>query len=147
VIYNLAKRFVGQISELDKTDHPFIQWCFTLCNYGPDTPDETPWCSAFLNGLAWIFDLPRSGSAAARSWLGVGIPIAVAEAVPGDVVILKQADSDPGPDVKNFRGHVALFSYVTGDYVGVIGGNQSDSVTLAQFPLRRILGIRRIQGT
>lgn len=92
-------------------NHPLTVWWHSLCNLR-ETPDEVPWCSSFLNGVAWELRLPRSKSAAARSWLEVGVPIVWGKAAPGfDVVILKRGEGDqPGPEVLAAPGHVGLFA-------------------------------------
>ena len=90
--YDLAQRFVGEVRELPGVQHhPAIQWAHLLCGLGPDQPDEVPWCSSWLNLIAWLLRLPRSRSAAARSWLHVGTVIELKDAYPGqDVVVLRR---------------------------------------------------------
>lgn len=148
--YALAKRFVG-LRELPVKgqDHPFIQWCFTVCGYGTNTPDEQPWCSAFANGICWLLGLPHSQSAAARSWLAVGRPVNLTVAALGfDVVVLKRAGDNAGPEVRYKDGwppgHVGFFAGIENGGVLVLGGNQGDQVSIARFSLERILGIRRL---
>lgn len=138
-LFELAQRFVGEVHERAVGDDPFIQWCHASCNLSPETPDEVPWCSSFLNRLAWILRLPRSKSAAARSWLAVGLAIELADARPGDVVVFSRGTNPAS-------GHVALFAgrESLGFVVQVLGGNQSDGVTVASFPINTIIGIRRL---
>ena len=139
-LYELAMRLVGEIRERPGLlDEPFIQWCHASCNLSPDTPDEVPWCSSFLNRMAWILRLPRSKSAAARSWLQVGTPIELREAAPAyDVVILKRG-TNPA------QGHVGLFAGLEGaDRVLLLAGNQSDGVSIASFPVADVIGVRRL---
>jgi uncharacterized protein (TIGR02594 family) len=141
-----ARRFIG-LREIPGAAHePFIQWCFTLCHMGTDTADEVPWCSAFANGVAYIHGLARSGSAAARSWLKVGYGVSVDEARPGDVVILKRGEGpQPGPEVLAAPGHVGfLVAFAPGGKIMLLGGNQGDKVSIAEFNADRILGIREI---
>lgn len=146
--YDLAQRFVGMKElKLAGQHHPFIQWALTLCGFPADTPDETPWCSAFINAVAWLLRLPRSKSAAARSWLTIGVPVAGIEAaiVGNDVVILKRGGpNEPGPEVLNARGHVGLFAGIDGSAVLVLGGNQGDAVSIARFDAAQVLGVRRL---
>jgi hypothetical protein len=40
---------------------------------------------------------------------------------------------------------VAFFVRYVGDQVEVLGGNQSDSVSIARYPTDRVLGIRDIE--
>lgn len=146
--YAIALRYVGLRELAGAAQHPFIQWCFSLCTgYGYDTADEVPWCSAFAQHPAWELRLPRSKSAAARSWLTVGIPVLPSHAAVGfDVVILTRgAGPQPGPDVIAAPGHVGYFAGWDDDRVLLLGGNQSDGVRIDRFARDRILGIRRLE--
>jgi len=91
--FSLAQRYIG-IKELTGTaTHPLIGWWHSLCNDRYDTPDEVPWCSAFANGIAWELRLPRSKSAAARSWLTVGQGVQLKDATADFcTVILSRGD-------------------------------------------------------
>ena len=149
-LYDFATRFVGMKEIVGDTDNGFISWAHSLCGLGHDTPDEVPWCSSWLNALAWMLRLPRSKSAAARSWLEVGVPVLGPSDVPRvgfDVVILKRGGGDqPGPEVtRGAPGHVGLFAGIEDDKVLILGGNQSNEVNIQRFPKNRILGIRRLK--
>lgn len=148
-LFDLAQRCVGIVERPGpKDNHPAILWGLELCGLGRDQPDEIPWCSAILNLWAWLLRLPRSKSAAARSWLRVGTPIHLNAAEPGfDVVILKRGTGDqPGPEVTSGApGHVGLFAGIEdGGWVLVLGGNQNDAVTVARFRAANVLGVRRL---
>lgn len=141
--YDLALRYVGVKELAGSADHPLIRWWLSLCFDGHlDLPDETPWCSAFVNGIAWELRLPRSKSAAARSWLGVGKPIDRPE-IGSDLVILNRGGvQDPtvaGP------GHVGFFAGLSDAGVMILGGNQGDQVKIAHFDPATVLGFRRIE--
>lgn len=147
-LFELAERFVGEVKELPgKDSHPFIQWCHLMSGLGNNAEDEVPWCSSFLNVLAWLLRLPRSKSAAARSWLAVGRIVELHEAKPGyDVVIFKRGTGvQPGPNVLHAPGHVAVFAGLDGSMVHVIGGNQSNGVTRGVFDVTQVLGVRRLK--
>lgn len=135
----LAKRFVGHVREIGgAVHHPFIQWAHSLCRLGPDQADEVPWCSSFVTAVAWLLDLPRSESAAARSWLSVGDEVPLSMAVAGfDVIVLKR-----GPSAT--AGHVGFFVGRQRDLVLVLGGNQGNAVSIAAFPVADVLGVRRL---
>jgi uncharacterized protein (TIGR02594 family) len=145
--FELASRYVG-IHELASGDHPLIQWWLSLCGMPTDVKDETPWCSAFANGIAWELRLPRSKSAAARSWLAVGEVIGLEQARPeNDVVILKRGQGQqPGPEVVRAQGHVGFFAGTHGDYVMVLAGNQGDAVSVKPFSVGLVLGVRRLSA-
>jgi uncharacterized protein (TIGR02594 family) len=143
--YDIARRFVG-IEELDRGDHPLIQWGFMLCGLGPETHDEVPWCSALAQVPPFLLGLPRSKSAAARSWLKVGTPVELDRAQIGfDVVILSRGDGpQPGPDVISAPGHVGFFAGMDAGRLLLLAGNQSDSVNIARYHTERVLGVRRL---
>jgi uncharacterized protein (TIGR02594 family) len=100
----------------------------------PFREDETPWCAGFVGAVLEWSDIRSTRSAAARSYLAWGIPLA--GPVPGAVVIF----SRPG---SSWSGHV---SFVEGrDLDGRImclGGNQGNKVSIAPFAAARVIGYR-----
>ncbi len=151
--FTLAQRYIGIHEIGGNKDHPLILWWLSLCEAPWATHDEVPWCSAFLNGIAWELRLPRSKDLRARSWLNVGTPVLRSETevrVGFDVAILKRAGTDglgggePGPEVIEHPGHVGLVASLDYNAIWLLGGNQSNSVSLATFKPQRILGIRRL---
>jgi uncharacterized protein (TIGR02594 family) len=145
--YSLAERFVGLKEAKGPTSNSHVLAMLQL-DAGWVVDDSTPWCSAFLNYVAWLLRLPRSKNLAARSWLTVGTPVPIEQARPGfDVVILKRGGGDqPGVEVLEAPGHVALFSGLEGDTVFCLGGNQGDQVSVVGYPVNRLLGIRRLRA-
>lgn len=145
---DISMRYVGQVFERSEPGkhHPFIQWCFSLCGMGLDTPDEVAWCSAFAQHAAWELRLPRSKSARARSWLEVGIGVDLAEAVPGfDVVVLNRSNGVADAKVISAPGHVGYFAGLDPKgQILVCAGNQGNAVSVLPFERKRLLGIRRI---
>jgi len=145
--FSIAQRYIGVREFAGGRDHPFIQWCLSLCGLSTDSSDEIPWCSAFLQHPFYELRLPRSESAAARSWLGIGIPIELVQATVGHtVIVLKRGTGEqPGPEVRDAPGHVGLYAGWHGQYVDILAGNQGNAVSVASFPQSRILGVRRIE--
>ena len=142
---SMAARFIGTRERPGSAHNPAIVAMLQLdASWVQD--DETPWCSAFVNYIAWLLRLPRSNSLAARSWLrvGVGVPPALAE--PGfHVVVLKRGTgAQPGPEVLQAPGHVGFFLGYEGEKVILIGGNQGNSVSRGAYSRGNILGIREI---
>jgi uncharacterized protein (TIGR02594 family) len=136
--FDLAERFVGLHEVPGVASNPQVLAMLRL-----DDPsiadDETPWCSAFANYIAWLLRLPRSKSLAARSWLSVGIPIGLPHARPDfDVVVLSRPSAGPT------AGHVGFFAGSDPEVVWLLGGNQGDAVSVADFPVSRVLGVRRL---
>lgn len=166
--YDIAQRFVGMKEVPGVIDNPQILAMLRLDAGWPEH-DEVAWCSSLVNYVNHLLRLPRSKSLRARSWLQVGVPVDPDLAEVGfDVVILKRGGGDqPGPEVIKAPGHVGYFAGMTlaldpraldppetrlgdapsADNVLVLGGNQSDSVSIASFPASRVLGVRRIRGT
>lgn len=139
--FDIAQRFVGLKETAGVASNPIVLGMLHLDQSWP-AGDEVPWCSAFVNYVAWLLRLPRSKSLAARSWLGVGKPILLTEARPGfDVVILSRGDNPTS-------GHVGFFAAFDSQRrtVTLLGGNQGDQVCLADFDPSRVLGVRRLLG-
>lgn len=160
--FDLAQRFVGLREIAGPVSNAHILAMLRLDNTWIEG-DEVAWCSAFVNYVCWLLRLPRSKSLAARSWLGVGMSIALENAKPGyDVVVLKRGVGEqPGPEILAAPGHVGFFAglegagsiRITGDVlfnspdtrrVMILGGNQGDQVSVVPFPVARVLGVRRL---
>jgi len=89
--------------------------------------------------------LPRSKNLMARSWLTVGKGITLDEAEPGDIIILKRGSGDqPGPEITDAPGHVGFYAGRFDSFIEVLGGNQSDTVKVSRYPVKRLLGVRRL---
>jgi uncharacterized protein (TIGR02594 family) len=143
--YEIAQRFVGIEEIPGSTASPQILAMLKLDQQWPED-DSVPWCSGFVNYVAWLLRLPRSKSLRARSWLTIGEVIGLEEAQAGfDVVIFKRGGGNqPGPNVIDAPGHVGFYAGVEGNHVLVLGGNQGDSVSLSRYPKGRLLGVRRL---
>lgn len=144
--YTVAHRWIG-LRETPGAGHSSAVLAMLQLDDRSVRDDETPWCSAFVNFVAWQLGLPRSASLSARSWLSVGTPIELAAAAPGwDVVVLSRGPNAPPASVRAAPGHVGF--YASHDErrgtVKLLGGNQSDQVCLEEFSLARLLGVRRL---
>ena len=142
---DIARRFVGQREVAGALDNPMIMAMLTLDNEWPEH-DEVPWCSGFVNYIAWLLALPRSKSLRARSWLAVGEPIELERAQPGfDVIILSRGSlPQPPPADLTAPGHVGFYAGESDNGIRILGGNQRDSVSIGNYPYRRLLGVRRL---
>lgn len=137
--YALARRFIGEREIAGLASNPLILAMLQL-DERTISDDATAWCSAFVGFVAWLLELPRSRSLAARSWLTIGRPVDLDEAIAAfDVVVLSRG-SNPA------LGHVGYFSRTTDGIVDVLGGNQSNAVSVAPFDRGRVLGVRRLVG-
>ncbi len=142
--FDLAQRYDGIKEVGGAVDNPTILAMLRLDNEWPQN-DEVPWCSGFMNHICWLARLPRSKSLMARSWLTVGKGITLDQAEPGDVIILKRGSGDqPGPEVLKAPGHVGFYAGRFDSVIEVLGGNQSDTVKVSRYPVKRLLGVRRL---
>jgi uncharacterized protein (TIGR02594 family) len=142
--FDLAQRFVGIQEVGGQVDNPQIMAMLKLDNEWPEA-DEVPWCSAFANYICWLARLPRSKNLRARSWLTVGRGITLDQAEAGDIIVLKRGAGDqPGPEVIEAPGHVGFYAGRFGEFIEVLGGNQSDTVKVSRYPASKLLGVRRL---
>jgi uncharacterized protein (TIGR02594 family) len=95
--------------------------------------DEVPWCAAFVGACLERADRPGTGSLLARSYLDWGRVLAAPRL--GAIVVLSRG-KDPG------AGHVGFWIGETEDKHILLGGNQSDAVSVAAFAKDRLLGFR-----
>lgn len=101
------------------------------------TSDEVPWCSSFANFAVNKAGFKGTNSAAARSWLDWGCVLD--KPIVGCIVIFERKDgSNPN------AAHVAICDHadISNGIVRVIGGNQSDSVSIARYPVSKVLNYR-----
>lgn len=108
------------------------------------TKDEVPWCAAFVGWCLEQSEVASTMSAAARSYLGWGVEVSPVHPPLGAVVVLKRGGAgQPGPEVRDAQGHVGfLLTHGAPGELLVLGGNQGDSVSLASYPVHRILSVR-----
>jgi uncharacterized protein (TIGR02594 family) len=104
------------------------------------TTDEVPWCSSFVNWvLAGPLDSPwpsarvATRSAAARSWLAWGRPLA--EPAYGAIVVLSRG-TNPA------QGHVGFLVGLDAFALALLGGNQGDAVSVVRHARSRLVGMR-----
>lgn len=143
--FDIAQVFTGEKEMAGGLDNPLILAMLKTDNNWPQD-DEVPWCSAFVNFVCKLLRLPRSKSLRARSWLEIGKGVPLNEAKAGfDVVILSRGKGEqPGPEVIDAPGHVGFYAGQFGDFIEILGGNQSDSVKVSRYPASRLLGVRRL---
>lgn len=142
--FDIAQRFVGTDEIVGTLDNPVLMAMLKLDNDWPEH-DEVPWCSAFVNFVCWLVRLPRSKNLRARSWLTIGSGVDLDEAMIGDVVVLQRGSGDqPGPEVLNAPGHVGFYAGMNGNFIELLGGNQSNTVKVSLYPKSRLLAVRRI---
>lgn len=141
-MFDLAQRFVGLEEVPGVAANDQIMAMLRLDAAWPDG-DEVPWCSAFVNYIAWLMRLPRSKSLRARSWLNVGSAVHLEQAELGDVVVLRRPGG-PLTQTQDAPGHVGFFVFWNYDRVQVLGGNQKNRVGIDWFDANDVLSVRRL---
>jgi uncharacterized protein (TIGR02594 family) len=112
---------------------PRVLACFRDSGHPGITSDETAWCAAFVGACLNRAGIRPSGSLMARSYLAWGQRCSPPR--PGAIAVFSRG-SDPS------LGHVAFFLAAAGDEIVVLGGNQSDAVTVTRYPRSRLLDLR-----
>lgn len=99
-------------------------------------PTTRAWCADFVNATLAKAGQKGTDSGLARSFLKWGMEVTDPQV--GDIAVFSRGDPN-GP-----YGHVGFFAgYNPDGTIRVLGGNQSDSVSYANYPADRLLGFRR----
>lgn len=103
---------------------------------GINAGDETAWCASFAGFCLVIAGFAGTGRPNARSYLEWGTELKSPRY--GCVVVLWRVSPD-----SDF-GHVAFLVGFSPDerLIYLLGGNQGDRVTVARYPVDRVLGYR-----
>lgn len=126
-----ARKYIGT-KEISGVRHEplILQWWKAIRRGGIKT-DEVPWCAAFVGAMFEAVGIRSSRFESARSYLDWGVRLQAAQV--GCVVVFQREGG----------GHVG---FVVGqDKFGrllVLGGNQGNAVSIAAFPLDRVVGYR-----
>ena len=129
-----ARQLYGTIETLGPADNPLIlDWAREVGLSRAYSSDAVPWCGLFMALVA-----RRAGKAApakplwARSWGRFGV--ASPEAALGDVLVFARAKGG---------GHVGLYVGEDETAFHVLGGNQTDAVSITRIARTRCIAIRR----
>lgn len=129
-----ARKLYGTFEFAGSADNPLILgWAKEVGLAKSYNDDAIPWCGLFMAVVAKRAGKPAvEGPLWARNWAAFGK--AADEAQLGDVLVFRRAESS---------GHVGL--YVGEDYGAyhVLGGNQSDGVTITRIARDRCVAVRR----
>jgi uncharacterized protein (TIGR02594 family) len=109
-------------------------------------PVRTEWCAAFINAVLEESDIVSNNDhkypLTARAFLQWGVE--VSEPEPGDVVVFPRGNS-------SWQGHVGFYLKtleINGvEYYMILGGNQSNKVSIVPYRASKALGIRRESST
>lgn len=128
---SLASKFIGMDENTNKAT---LSAFFRKAGGQTLDPSETAWCAAFVNSVLGAHGKGGTDSLAARSFLSYGEPVTTPSR--GDIVVLRRG-------TQGWQGHVGFYVGEEGDNILVLGGNQSNKVSIDKYPKRRLLGYRR----
>lgn len=103
-------------------------------------PVTTAWCAAFVNASLGQAGIQGTNALNARSFLDWGQAVDAPQR--GDIAVFSRGDPN------SWQGHVGFFDgYNQDGTIRVLGGNQGDAVSLANYSPDTLLGFRRAPQT
>ena len=136
--YKLAQGRLGLKEIAGKQHNKEIVDFFAAVGHGWVKDDETAWCAAFVGAMLNEAGLTSTKALNARSYLDWGVEVPLDEAREGDIVVFWRGSPDAA------TGHVGFFEAETDKTIRVLGGNQSNSVSVAGYKKERLLSVRRM---
>lgn len=134
--FEIAQSYIGTAEGPGPEDNPAIMAMYASVGHDWVEHDSVAWCAAFVGHCLEKAGLRSTRRLNARSYLDWGIPVDLADAQPGDIVVFSRGS-------KSWQGHVGFFVKTTGAMIEVLGGNQSDAVSIQRYAKSRLLGVRR----
>lgn len=132
-IYAAASEELG-VEELSGSQHnPRVLAYHAATNSGAKV-DEEAWCAAFVSFILEALKIKSTKSAWSLSYKTWGEKLE--RPVVGCVVVFTRPEAGPN------KGHVAFFVSEDADKVYVLGGNQSNKVSIAGYDKSRVLAYR-----
>lgn len=102
-------------------------------------PDETAWCSSFVNYCVEQAGLNGTDNKWAMSWHDSGWGTDVTgDPRDGDIAVFRRRSGSSGGKV--LGGHVGFWTGASDGKIRLLGGNQSDSVRISEYPENGMLG-------
>lgn len=132
----LARDLLGTREVSGPTGNPKIMEMYRSVCHDWVKDDSTAWCAAFVGHCLEKSGIRSTRLLTARSYLSFGQEIEPSKAREGDIVIFTRGHSA-------WQGHVAFYVSQTATQIRVLGGNQSNAVTMANYPKSRLIGVRR----
>ncbi len=123
----------GQAERAGSAHNPRIVKLYADAGHPSVRNDEVAWCAAFLGACLERSGIRATRSLMARSYAAWGNPADAPEY--GAIAVLTRT-ADPT------LGHVGFVVGATTDTLFLLGGNQSDAVTVAAFPMSRLVAVR-----
>jgi uncharacterized protein (TIGR02594 family) len=130
---DLAYAEIGQHEIAGNADNARILGYFRDAGQPGPVHDETAWCAAFAGAMLERAGVACTRSLMARSYLHWGQPLRSGR--PGAIAVFRR-----GADAA--AGHVGFWLKEADGRVHILGGNQSDRVSVATMPRADLIGLR-----
>lgn len=127
-----ARKELGVREVPGRPANPRILEYFRASGHETIMNDETAWCSAFINWAMKEAKIRGTMALNARSWATWGKP---SKERVGAICVFSRGSI-------SWQGHVGILLSWTATRVKVLGGNQSDGVTAADYPRARLIAMR-----
>lgn len=121
---NFAVKEIGT-RELPENRGPAIQRYIDLAGVGKQ---GWPWCAIFVNAMLRLADVKGTRSAGSQSFTQSRDFVRLQTPIAGCLVVFWRGSRKSG------LGHVGFYNGERGDYISVVGGNESDMVREEMFP-------------
>ena len=136
--YAIAKTLIGTVEGPGPANNPVVIKMYADVGHDWVEHDSVAWCAAFVGACLERAGLRSTRKLTARSYLDWGVPVDLADAQEGDVVVFSRGDPS------GWQGHVGFFVRLVGpSTIEVLGGNQSDAVNVKRYSAGKLLGVRR----
>lgn len=131
----IARQDLGIREIAGPASNPEIMRYWAACDYDPPDGDETAWCSAAANHWMQKAGVPGTRLPNARSWERWGSELNRPQL--GCIVVFWRGSPT------SWQGHVALYiGPGKPGYIKVLGGNQSNGVSVAEYAETQVVGYR-----
>jgi uncharacterized protein (TIGR02594 family) len=128
-----AWREFGQAEYTGRRENPRILALFREVGHAQIASDEIAWCSAFCGACLERVGVRSTRSLLARSYLDWGQQLEKPRA--GAIAVFRRGN-DPT------KGHVGFWLAETDEDVLLLGGNQSNAVSVTRYPKSRLIALR-----
>lgn len=131
----LARTYVGLKEVPGEASNPAIDAFFTDAGF-KGFKDDTAWCAAFVGAIIARSGFPKLGSLTARDAEKYGTKLPGPKI--GSIAVLWRESRS------SWKGHVGFVVGFneTNKTIELLGGNQGDSVSIAQFSMAQVLSYR-----
>jgi uncharacterized protein (TIGR02594 family) len=134
--FDIARGYIGTTEGPGPANNPTILEMYATIGQDWVEHDEVAWCAAFVGHCLERAGIRSTRKLTARSYLDWGVPVELADALPGDIGVIPRGRS-------SWQGHVFFIERIEGAWVFALGGNQGDAVSVQRYPVSKLLGIRR----